>query len=472
MAQYKKQSLHTLPCSIEAEQAVLGCILISEEVANDIFLKLNENDFYASAHKQIYRAMYNVYISKNSVDYVTLVSELETNQNLGEVGGISYIASLTNAVPSSANYKHYCDIVLEKSKLRKISENSQRIVANINYGASIKEIEQDINGLSTDIQKGIEADNKSFQTVAEEIKTELLDVMDNGYKPSGIPLGYKNLSQYLESFHKGEYYVIAARPSVGKTAFMLNILNDISIKQGYKSLLFSLEMTKKQNTARIMANVGDYSSNLARMGRLPKNEKNKIEVAYETIKNAPVVISDKGGSTMNYIRNRAMQEKKKNGLDIVFIDHLGLISSSGENRTQEVGKISRAMKILAKDLDVPVVCAVQLNRSVETRENKEPQLHDLRDTGDIEQDADVIMFLQRLIPNTSLTNDDEISKRPTEIPYKIIIAKQRDGATGYVDFLFYPMRQRFVEKNKEIKLIPANDREIKEAGDVFNGNNN
>ena len=130
------------------------------------------------------------------------------------------------------------------------------------------------------------------------------------------------------------------------------------------------------------------------------------------------------------------------------------------------------MKILAKDLDVPVVCAVQLNRSVETRENKEPQLHDLRDTGDIEQDADVIMFLQRLIPNTSLTNDDEISKRPTEIPYKIIIAKQRDGATGYVDFLFYPMRQRFVEKNKEIKLIPANDREIKEAGDVFNGNNN
>lgn len=483
MAYQKKQDNKTksLLYSLEAEQAILGCIIIGNSAIGSIFNQLKAEDFYSGWHKMIFEAMYNIHKLNKPIDYVTLISELENNGNISNCGGIEYIAALSNIVPSSANYQHYLDIVLEKSKLNKILNKSQKIIDDITSGESLEKVLTKADTILGDIEIESDIKPKTFEETAKNIKNKLIDIMDNGYVPSGVPIGYKQLSHYLESFQKGQFYLICARPSLGKTAFMLNILTDISVKQNYKSLLFSLEMTQEQNIARIMANMGDYSSTLARIGGLPKEEKHKIETAYNKIKNASVIIDDKAGVSIEYIKNKARAVKTKIGLDIVFIDHMGLISAEGENRTQIVSNISRSMKILAKDLNVPVVCLMQLNRAVEMRENKEPQLSDIRDSGAIEQDADMVLFLQRLIPNNNLTSDDEISKRPSEIPYKIIIAKQRDGMTGYVDFFFYPMRQRFIEKKdiinkpkitEEPKLTLLSDSEIEKIGDVFENEKN
>lgn len=431
----------TPPQNIEAEQAVLGAIFLEPEsllVASEI---LTPEDFYRVSHQKIFACMLSLNEEGKAVDIVTVTDELQAENQLENVGGISYLTELAGAVPTAANIEYYARIVAEKSLLRRLIKTATDI-ARDGY-----EREDDVESLLAEAERKIlEVSNRNrtgdFQNIRDVlVKTydyiELLHSRKD--EVTGIPTGFYELDRMTAGFQKNDLIIVAARPSVGKTAFALNIATNVATKTDHNVAIFSLEMGAEQLVMRMLSSVGNINSQNLRTGNLTDEDWKKLTMAMGTLSNSGIFIDDTPGIRVADIRAKCRRLKQEHGLGMVIIDYLQLIQGNRrnvENRQQEVSEISRSLKELARELEVPVIALSQLSRSVEQRQDKRPMMSDIRESGSIEQDADIVAFLYR----------DDYYDQETENKniIEIIIAKQRNGPTGTIQLAFAKEFNKFV----------------------------
>jgi replicative DNA helicase len=442
----EEQSFDRLPPqNLEAEQAVLGAILLDPDVLVTATEILDSNDFYRSAHEKIFLAMLNLSERQEPVDIVTLTAELQAQEVLEEIGGVAYLTQLSNSVPTAANIDHYANIVHEKAVARRLIKVATQI-ASTGYQAS-----SDVSELLDEAEKKIfslsqERSSRGFT----HIKDVLLDTFErieklyaNKGAVTGVPTGYPDLDRMLSGFQKSDLIIVAARPSVGKTAFALNMAQNVAVRARLPVAIFSLEMSKEQLVQRILCADGNLDAGRMRTGFLEDDDWPKLSMAVGTLSEAPIFIDDTPGVTVSDIRSKCRRLQAEHGLGLILIDYLQLIqgrAGKSENRQQEISEISRSLKGIARELNVPLIALSQLSRSVEQRQDKRPMLSDIRESGSIEQDADVVAFLYR--------DDyyDKESERKNII--EIIIAKQRNGPTGTVELVFLKNFNKFVSLEK------------------------
>ena len=428
------QIARKIPYSVEAEQSVLGCILISNTVADELCGKLKETDFNSPVHQVIFGCMKALNLKNQPIDYVTLVSELERNQKLNEVGGINYITSLTNVVPTAANYEHYEQIVLEDSKLRKLIDMGEKI-AQMGYQSKqsaeiVAYTEKALTDLVTASSKGLthisEAVNlvdKKFEAIAKDPEAI-----------TGLKTDYYALDNLLNGgLHGGDLVLIAARPGVGKTSLSMNIVTNCAINHGATCAVFSLEMPKEQLAQRALCSVASVDMSKALKGELSSEDWTALWQAKKQLVDSKIYVDDNSLTNPAIVRSECLKLQRTKGLDLVMIDYAQLMSSgdskNNENRQQEVSNITRSLKILAKELNVPILLLSQLSRAVEGRADHRPMLSDLRESGAIEQDADIVMFIY----NPDIYAGDTAIK-PGIVD--LIVAKHRNGSIGTVKLKF------------------------------------
>ncbi|UOF91722.1 replicative DNA helicase [Fodinisporobacter ferrooxydans] len=433
------------PQHIEAEQAVLGAILIDPDALITASEIVHPADFYRAAHEKIFLAMLNLSERREPVDIVTLTAELQAQESLEDVGGIVYLTQLSNSVPTAANVDHYAAIVHEKAVTRRLIQVATQI-ASTGYEAA-----HDVTELLDDAEKKIfslsqERNTRNFT----HIKDVLVDTFErietlysNKGAVTGVPTGYPDLDRMLSGFQKSDLIIVAARPSVGKTAFALNISQNVALRTRLPVAIFSLEMSKEQLVQRILCAEGNLDAGRMRTGYLEDDDWPKLSMAVGTLSEAPIYIDDTPGITVSEIRSKCRRLQTEHGLGLILIDYLQLIQGRpgrSENRQQEISEISRTLKGLARELNVPIIALSQLSRSVEQRQDKRPMLSDIRESGSIEQDADVVAFLYR---------DDYYDKESEKKNIiEIIIAKQRNGPTGTVELVFLKNFNKFVSLEK------------------------
>ena len=425
-----KQTEKMMPHSIEAEQSVLGCVLIDTDACINIIGDLHDDDFYVEAHKIIFSSMYNVYRNNSPVDFVTLTDELEKNNMLESVGGIEYITTLTNIVPSAANYRHYSDIVKRNSILRKLIKASNEITNYCYEGAEIKEAltfaEKSIFSIS-------QKEDKSSLLAISESTPEVLEKFETIQKDRnslrGLSTGLYGLDKITNGLQKSDLILIAGRPGSGKTSLAMNIVNYAAINGKANVAVFSLEMPRVQLAQRALCSVAYVDMERALKGELSVNEWKALWGANEKLSKANIFVDDSSLNTPVEILSKCRRLKAEHGLDLIMVDYLQLMNAGGkakDNRQQEISEISRSLKIVAKELNVPVIVLSQLSRAVESRSDHRPQLSDLRESGAIEQDADIVIFVYR----EDMYNSDP--NAPRNDIAKIIIAKHRNGPLGDV----------------------------------------
>lgn len=427
-----------LPKDIEAEQAVLGSIFFDETIFPEILGILNEHDFYSNKHKIIFNVMKKIADQDMNIDFITARNELSLQQNLENVGGIDYLLTLVDFVPTAANAVYYANIVLEKSVLRKLIQTATKIVqAGYEQKDSIDSI---LDSAEQAILSIADNQNRSgFVRISDVLgnTVEQLEVLakQKGFV-TGVPTGYVDLDRMTTGLHPEELIIIAARPAVGKTAFVLNVAQNVATKSNGVVAIFSLEMGVESLVNRMLCAEGSIDAGNMRTGNLTSEEWNNLFIAMGSLGRSDIYIDDTAGIKINEIRAKCRKlAQDKKGIDLIVIDYLQLIESSGrENRQQEVSEISRQLKKLAKELKVPIIALSQLSRGVEQRQDKRPILSDIRESGSIEQDADIVAFLYR---------DDyyqrEGSEEETPIEnniVEVIIEKNRSGARGTVKLLF------------------------------------
>lgn len=430
----QKATEKMMPHSIEAEQSVLGCILIDTNAAINILSDLKEDDFYVEAHKIIFDSMFAVYKNTSPVDFVTLSDELEKRNMLDSVGGLEYITFLTNFVPSASNFSHYVDIVRRNSILRKLIFSSNKI-AEFAYTNPSKEdalafAEKNIFDIS-------QSEDKSTLSHLRDSIGAVLDKFEAIQKDrdslKGLATGFYGLDKITNGLQKSDLILIAARPGFGKTSLAMNIVNNIAINKGAKCAIFSLEMPKVQLAQRSLCSVAYVSMEKALKGELNSTEWNALWSANEKLSKAEIYVDDSSLNTPIEILSKCRRLKTEHGLDLIMIDYLQLMNAGGkakDNRQQEISEISRSLKILARELDVPVIVLSQLSRAVESRKDHRPVLSDLRESGAIEQDADIVMFIHR----ADMYNDTPEGQNPSTngVVAEILIAKHRNGALGSI----------------------------------------
>lgn len=441
-----------MPHSLEAEQALLGCLLLDTRIQVEVASFLKEEDFYAESHKHVFRAMEGIIKNNLPVDLVTLTDALEKQGNLENAGGINYIVELTNVMPSSANYQRYLEIVTRDSMLRKLIVGAADIIENCRTSTdkvtSLALAEKTVFDISNT------ADTSSVVSIGKVlpdvmIKLDELSKDKSAYK--GIKTGYKGLDYLLNGVHKSDLMILAARPAVGKTSFAMNIVENIAL-QGYSCAVFSLEMSKEQLAERMLFSVAGVSMENATKGKLNKTEWRKVARARELLAPAKIYIDDSAVITPSELISKCRRIKRKYGLDFVMVDYIQLMTpdakrrSAEANRQQEITEISRQLKILAKEVDVPVLALSQLSRAVETRKGR-PQLSDLRESGAIEQDADIVIFIHR--PDRVATEKDLAEGKVKKNVAEILIEKHRSGPTGMVQLYFKGECTKFVNLNNE-----------------------
>lgn len=445
----------TPPHSLEAEQAVLGAIFLEPSsilLATEILVP---EDFYRSAHQKIFECMVRLYEAGKGVDLVTVADELDRLKQLEDVGGISYLSELAVSVPTAANIGYYAHIVEEKSLLRRLIRTATNIVKD---GFTREdEVEEVINDAEKQIMEVARRKNVGD---FKNIKDVLVETYDNIEKLhhrkgdiTGIPSGFIELDKMTAGFQKNDLIIVAARPSVGKTAFALNIAQNVGTKTDENVAIFSLEMGAEQLVMRMLSAEGNINAQNLRTGSLTESDWGKLTMAMGSLSNAGIFIDDTPGIKVSEIRSKCRRLKQEHGLGMIIIDYLQLIQGSGrakENRQQEVSEISRSLKALARELEVPVIALSQLSRSVEQRQDKRPMMSDIRESGSIEQDADIVAFLYR----DDYYNQESENKNIIEI----IIAKQRNGPVGTVQLAFIKEYNKFVniERRFDDSDIPAN----------------
>ncbi|MBU8881263.1 replicative DNA helicase [Bacillus sp. FJAT-29790] len=442
------------PQNIEAEQAVLGAIFLepsSLTLASEILIP---EDFYRAAHQKIFNVMLKLNDEGKAVDLVTVTEELSAAKLLEDTGGVGYLSELAGSVPTAANIEYYAKIVEEKSLLRRLIRTATGI-AQDGYAR-----EDEVEVLLGEAEKSIlEVAQRKNAGAFHNIKDVLVRTYDNievmhnrKGDITGIATGFAELDKMTAGFQRNDLIIVGARPSVGKTAFALNIAQNVATKTEENIAIFSLEMGAEQLVMRMLCAEGNIDAQRLRTGSLTDEDWGKLTMAMGSLSNAGIFIDDTPGVRITDIRSKCRRLKQEHGLGMILIDYLQLIlgsGRSGENRQQEVSEISRSLKALARELQVPVIALSQLSRGVEQRQDKRPMMSDIRESGSIEQDADIVAFLYR---------DDYYDKESEDKNIiEIIIAKQRNGPTGTVQLAFVKEYNKFVnlERRYDDSFVPS-----------------
>ncbi len=421
-----------LPHNLDAEQALLGCMLIDEKVPLTIVSELKSEDFYSNAHKSIYEAMLTVYKKNMPIDFVTVTDELDNQGILNEVGSVAYITSLTNSVPSSANFKHYADLIKRDSMLRKLIAGGQAIVEHSFNSEDKVEALTFAEKTVFDLSQNEETSHlTSAETALNEVINKLETIEKDKSSLAGIKTGFYGLDLLTNGLQKSDLILLAARPAVGKTSLAMNIVNNIALNGG-SCAIFSLEMSAAQLMQRAVFSTAMVSMSKGLKGELSPKEWKLVLEAKEKLSKSKIFIDDSALNTPVDILSKCRRIKREHGLDVVMIDYLQLMSSGkkSDNRQTEVSDISRNLKIAAKELNVPIICLSQLSRAVEGRKGNRPMLSDLRESGAIEQDADIVMFIHN--PDKYLEDENAVKQGIVEL----IVAKHRNGPTDTIKLKF------------------------------------
>mgnify|MGYP002511329883 CR=1 FL=1 len=438
-----------MPHSTEAERAVIGAILMNKEAAVTTSEMITGEDFYQTAYGIVFDAMVELFHIGRPIDLITLQEHLKAKNVPPEVSGLEFVKDLIAemGIETSANVKYYAQIVQEKSTLRKLIKINEEI-ANICYQEN-QPLEEILERTEKQVFELVEHGNSQEFVPIRQVVLNALDVIERASKTkgtvTGIPTGFIDLDYKLSGLQRSDLILIAARPSMGKTAFVLNIAQHVAFRQNLAVAIFSLEMSKEQLVNRLFSLESHVDAQVLRTGNLKDTEWEKLIEGAGTIGKSRVIIDDTSGISITEMRSKCRKYKLELGLDLIIIDYLQLMSGSGgrsnESRQQEISEISRSLKGLARELNVPVIALSQLSRAVESRTDKRPMLSDLRESGAIEQDADVCMFIYRedyYIPDTEDKNIAEI-----------IIAKQRNGPIGTVRLAWMPQYTRFGNELRE-----------------------
>lgn len=430
------------PQSTEAEASLLGALLIDSEAIVKIADQIRPSDFYDKKHERIYEAISSLYEHHKAIDVLTLSDQLKNNGYLDSIGGPTYLTELTNFVPTAAHVEQYADIVAQKSLRRHLITASKEITG-LGYDESkqladlIEEAETKLFNVSQD---HIGQDVVSLESLLADSFDRLDDLHKDKQKIRGIPTGFKDLDNVLAGFQRSDLIILAARPSMGKTALALNFAHSVALKTNEPILIFSLEMSKEQLVDRLLSMESGVDAWALRTGNLTDTDFEKIGQAMGALSEAPIYIDDTPGITVSDMRTKARREAHLHKLGLIVVDYLQLMSGgnrlSGDgNRVQEISEISRGLKGLARELNVPVLALSQLSRSVENRSPQVPQLADLRESGSLEQDADVVMFIYREDYYHPDTDRKELAD--------IMIKKHRNGPIDNVELRFVREKQRF-----------------------------
>ncbi|RWZ79244.1 MAG: replicative DNA helicase [Candidatus Chaera renei] len=435
------------PQNLEAEMSLLGAILIDEEVLTEVSDILRADDFYDKRHGMIYAAMVKLYEKHRPVDLLTLSDELEGQKQLETVGGSAYLTELTNAVPTAAHAKAYADIITQKATRRRLIKASSEI-AELGFdddkpiGELLAKAEADLFAVS---ETSLKQDLVSLEQILTESFDRIEELHRDKGKLRGVKTGYRDLDNLTAGFQKSDLVVLAARPAMGKSTLALNLAYNIASKEKLAVLIFSLEMSKEQLVDRMLADAAGVDAWSIRTGNLSYDDFEKLSHAMGEMAEAPIFIDDTPGMSVLEMRTKARREAHNNPLGLIVVDYLQLMQGSGrsygDNRVQEVSEISRGLKLIARELNVPLLALSQLSRSVESRSPQIPQLADLRESGSIEQDADLVMFLYR----EDYYNPETERQHVTDL----YLSKHRNGPTGKVELYFHPERLRFMSLDKK-----------------------
>ncbi|HEX4774905.1 MAG TPA: replicative DNA helicase [Candidatus Saccharimonadales bacterium] len=431
-----------LPQNAEAEASLLGALLIDSDAIVKIADSVGLNDFYDPRHQRIYEAVTQLYERREAIDVLTLADRLKSNGYLESVGGAAYLTELTNFVPTASHVEQYADIVAQKAMRRRLISASKHI-SGLGYDES-KQLRDLVEEAETHLFEISQQHIKQNVVGLEAILAESFDRLDELHKDKqkirGIPTGFKDLDNMLAGFQRSDLVVLAARPSMGKTALALNFAHNIAVQSGEPVLIFSLEMSKEQLVDRLLSMESGVDAWALRTGNLTDADFEKIGQAMGTLSEAQIFIDDSPGITVGDLRTKSRREAHKRPLGLIIVDYLQLMSGGSRygsdfNRVQEISEISRGLKGIARELNVPVLALSQLSRSVESRSPQIPQLADLRESGSIEQDADVVAFIYR----EEYYNPETDRKKLADI----FIKKHRNGPTGGVELYFENEKQLF-----------------------------
>ncbi len=439
----------TMPYNRDAEMALLGCMLIDSDIASEIIDKLNEADFYQESHKQILAAMQTVFNNRKPIDLVTVSDQLESEGNLEKAGGLMYLTELTQITPSAANYKSYHEIISRDSMNRKLIRASRKIIEtsmkSVDERDALAFAEKSIYDISRQSERSALLDMNEGDIIGEVLhKFEMLQSDPDSFK--GIPTGFKRLDRMTHGLQPGALIVLAARPGMGKTSLAMNLVEHAALHAGKICAVFSLEMPRSEIIQRLICSYANVSMQKALSGELTAKEWKKLMLAGDQLKKSKIFIDDSSRVTPGEILSKCRRLRSTaGGIDLVMIDYIQLMSSGdrkfegSDNRTQEVADITRNLKIMAKELGVPVIALSQLRRI----QSKEPQLSDLRESGAIEQDADIVMFINR--PEAIATKEEIEQNKIVKGAAELILAKHRAGEQGRVSLKFIGECTKFVD---------------------------
>lgn len=433
------------PQNIEAEMSLLGSILIDEEVLVDIADKISADDFYDKRHATIFKAALKLYETHSPIDLLTLSNQLNKTKSLAEIGGAAYLGELTNYVPSSAHAVEYANIIAKAAVRRRLINAGAKITKlafseDQEVQSILSQAESDLYSVSESSQK---TDMVSLESLLSDSFEKMTDLHQNKDKLRGVQTGFKDLDRMTAGLQKSDLIILAARPAMGKSTFAQNIAYNVASREKKAVLIFNLEMSNSQTVDRMIAEASGVDSWNIRTGNLTQEDFNKISDAMGEMSEAPIMFSDTPGLTILDMKTKAQRQAHKTPLGLIVVDYLQLMSGSqryGDNRVQEISEISRGLKLIARELDVPVLALSQLSRSVEQRPDKKPMLSDLRESGSIEQDADIVMFLYR----EDYYNPETERKHITDL----IIGKHRNGPVGTVELYFHPEKLKFMSLEK------------------------
>ncbi len=420
------------PQNVEAEQAVLGAMMLDHNAVIAAMEKLTPNDFYREVHRIIFEAMEHLHHDNKEIDVITLPEELRRMKKLDDVGGIEYILSLPNLVATAANIEYHANIVAEKALARNLITTCTDLTAAAYDGEKepedlLDDAERRILQLSENKNRG---DFSPVGAVVEETLDKITKLYENKADLTGLPTGFRDLDRMTSGLQPSDLILVAARPSMGKTAFTLNIAQNVGVRQHKTVAFFSLEMSQEQLVQRILCQISHIDSQKLRTGQLNSDEEwTRLTDACDKLYQAPIYIDDTPGISVAEMRSKARRLKSEHGLDLIVVDYLQLMQGrNAESRQQEISEISRSLKALARELKVPLIALSQLSRSVESRQDKRPMLSDLRESGALEQDADIVSFLYREDYYDKETENQHITE--------VILAKHRNGPVGSIKLYF------------------------------------
>lgn len=434
------------PQNLEAEQSVLGALLIEREAISKVTEFLKPIDFYRDAHKVVFETILELYAKNDAIDLITVTEHLRKESKLEAAGGVSYVASLANSVPTAANVVYHARIIEEKALLRQLI-NSATAIAGLGYEAN-----EEVDLILDKAEKMIlDVASRKVGKEFVPIKTIILDAftkIEQLYASkggiTGLSTGFKDLDMLTAGLQASDLILIAARPSMGKTAFVLNIAQHVAVRDKQPVAFFSLEMSKEQLVQRMLCAEATIDASRLRIGQLEDKDWTNLIEGADRLSSAPIYIDDTAGINVVELRSKARRLQQEHGLKLIIIDYLQLMQGNGggrsENRQQEISEISRSLKSLARELNLPVIALSQLSRGVESRQTKKPMLSDLRESGSLEQDADIVAFLYR----EDYYNPDTDQKNITEV----IIAKHRNGPVDTVQLFFHKQFTKFSNLTK------------------------